>query len=182
MSNKHGEITAKIAGILQFEGYNVLSDHGTAGEYVGKIVSTLEKDYSRKDELSQLDIAIVEKNSDKVVVLVEIEETSDRPKTILGDIFSVLLGEYICFKGKDLRIGDFTTLIVAGVYKTDHKERNQNILDLANKAKASLGTQNARIGKIVIKTYHDAEEMSAWLPSLVEMAVRPLQDASRGEL
>ena len=52
------------------------------------------------------------------------------------------------------------------------KERNQNILDLANKAKASLGTQNARIGKIVIQTYHDAEEMSAWLPSLVERAVK----------
>jgi hypothetical protein len=172
MSNKRGEITAKIVGNLQFEGYNVLSDHGTAGEYVGKIVSTLEKDYIRKDELSQLDVAIVEKNSDKVVVLVEIEETSDRPKTILGDIFSVLLGEYICFKGKDLRIGDFTTLIVVGVYKTDHKERNQNILELANKAKASLGTQNARIGKIVIETYRDAEEMSAWLPSLVERAVK----------
>ena len=172
MSNKRSEITAKIAGILQFEGYNVLSGHGIAGEYVGKIVSTLEKDYRRKDELSQLDIAIVEKNSDKVAVLIEIEETSDRPKFILGDIFSVLLGEYICFKEKDLHIGDFTTLIVVGVYKTDHKERNQNILDLANKAKASLGTQNARIGKIVIKTYHDAEEMSAWLPSLVERAVK----------
>ena len=100
MSNKHGETTAKIAGGLQFEGYNVFSDHGTASEHVGKIVSTLEKDYSRK------------------------------------------------------------------------KERNQNILDLANKAKASLGTQNARIGKIVIQTYHDAEEMSAWLPPLVERAVK----------
>jgi len=172
MNNKRGEITAKIAGNLQFEGYDVFSDHGTASEYVGKIVSTLEKDYSRKDELSQLDIAIVEKNSDKVVALVEIEETSDRPKAILGAIFSVLLGEYICFKEKDLRVGDFTTLIVAGVYKTDHKERNQNILELANKAKASLGTQNARIGKIVIETYRNAEEMSAWLPSLVERAVK----------
>jgi hypothetical protein len=173
MSRKRGEITAKIVDNLQFEGYNVFSDHGTTSEYAGKIVSTLEKDYSRKDELSQLDIAIVEQNSGKVVVLVEIEETSDRPKTILGDIFSVLLGEYICFNGKDLNIGDFTTLIVAGVYKTDHEERNQNILDLTNKAKASLGTQNARIGKIVIKTYQDAEEMSAWLPSLVERAVKP---------
>ena len=150
----------------------MFSDHNKASEYVGKIVSTLEKDYSRKDELSQLDIAIVEQNSDKIVILVEIEETSDKPKTILGDIFGVLLGEYICFKGKDLRIGDFTTLIVVGVSKTDHKQRNQNILDLANKAKASLGTQNARIGKIVIETYQDAEEMSAWLPSLMEKAVK----------
>ena len=172
MRTKHGEATAKIAENLQFEGYNVFSDHGTASEYVGKIVSTLEKDYSRKDELSQLDIAIVEKNSDKVVVLLEIEETSDKPKTILGDIFSILFGEYICFRGKDFRIGDFTTLIVAGVHKSDHKERNRNILDLANKAKASLGTQNARIGKIMIEIYHDAEEMSAWLPSLVERAVK----------
>lgn len=172
MSNKHGKTTAKVAGNLQFEGYNVFSDRDTASEYVGKIVSTLEKDYSRKDELSQLDIAIVEQDSDKVVVLVEIEETSDRPKTILGDIFGVLLGEYICFKGRDLHIGDFTTLIVVGVSKTDHEERNQTILDLANKAKASLGTQNARIGKVVIETYQDVEEMSAWLPSLVERAVK----------
>ena len=77
---------------------------------------------------------------------------------------------------------------MVGVSKTNHKERNQNILDLTNKARASLGTQNARIGKVVIETYQDAEEMSAWLPSLAERAVMSLRDASpsgtmsRGEL
>jgi len=95
--SKHGEITADIGKSLKYEGYDIFYDHGTSSKNVGKIVSTLEKDYDREDELSQLDIAIVEQNSDKVAVLVKIEETSDRPKTLLGDIFGILLGKHIFY-------------------------------------------------------------------------------------
>ena len=161
----HGEITAEIGRNLKFEGYDIFYDHGTFSKNVGKIVSALVKDFEREDELSQLDIAIVEQNSDKVVALIEIEETSDRPKLILGDIFGVLFGEHIFFKGIALRVGDFTTLVVAGVSKTNHKERNQYIQDQIIKVKASLDTLNSKIGKVVIKTYTDEKELGALLPS-----------------
>jgi hypothetical protein len=168
---KHGEITADLGSKLALDGYDIFYDHSTSSENVGKIGSTLKKDYGRDDELSQLDIAIVEHTSDKAVLLVEIEETSDRPKTFLGDIFGVLFGKHIYFKRRELLVGDFTTLLVVGISKTEHTERNQHIEDYANKIKRSLGTQNSKIGKVVIKTYRDKKDMLENLPTLLEMVI-----------
>ena len=175
MSNsKHGELTAAIGAKLTFDRYNVIYDHGTSSENVGKIVSALKKEYGRDDELSQLDIAVVEQDSDNAVLLVEIEETSDRPKTFLGDIFGILFGNHICYRKDELKeiiVGDFTTLLVAGISKAEHPERNQHIEDYANKIKFSLRTQNSNIGKVVIKTYRDEQDMLAKLPTMLEKIV-----------
>ncbi len=164
---KHGPLTAAIGSQLSFENYAVFYDHGTASENVGKIVSTLKQANGKDDELSQIDLAIVEQNTDKIVALVEIEETSDRPKILLGDIFGVLFGNHIFFKRRELQVGDFTTLIVIGISKTTHLERNQHIQDYANKIKRSLETQNSNIGKILVKIYRDEKEMRADLPTLL---------------
>jgi len=173
----HGELTAKMAQKISQDweerDYKVLYDHGDpANENVGKIVSWIGEHYVREVELSQIDIAIVEKSSDKAFVLIEIEETNDRPKTFLSDIFGVLFGEYICFKRKKLHIGDFTTLIVVGVNKTNNKDRNKYILDQVNRVKTSLVTQNAKIGKVVIETYADERELIALLPSVLDRAFK----------
>ena len=170
--SKHGDITAGIGKNLKIDGYKVFYDHGVSGKNVGKIVSTLEKDYDRGDELSQLDIAIVEQNSDRVVALVEIEETSDRPKTLLGNIFGVLFGKYVCFKGKELQVGDFTTFFVVGVSKTNHTDRNKHILDHLNRARPKLGTGNADIGKVLIKIFADKSELIDQLPFVLDRAIK----------
>jgi len=169
--SKHGELTAEIGEKLKFDGFDVFYDHGPSGENVGKIVSTLKNDYGREDELSQLDIAVVEQDSDKAVLLVEIEETSDRPKIFLGDIFGVLFGNHVYFKKRELRVGNFTTLLVVGISKNEHTARNEHIEKYANKIKGSLGTSNSEIGKIVIKIYRDEEDMLEKLPALLGMAI-----------
>jgi hypothetical protein len=173
-SKSHGELTVKMAlklsGYWEEGGYKVLYDHGPSNESVGTIVSIVKKEYHREDELSQLDIAIVKQGSNQVAALIEIEETTDNPKTFIGDVFGVLFGEYICFKRKELHVGDFTTLIVVGFNKTNHKDRNEYILDQVNRVKTSLGTQNAKIGKVVIKTYADERELIAQLPSALDRA------------
>ena len=169
--SKHGELTAEIGGKLKLDGYDVFYDHGISSENVGKIVSTLKKDYGRDDELSQLDIAVVEQESGKAVLLVEIEETSDRPKTFLGDIFGVLFGKHIYFKRRELQVGKFTTLLVVGISKADHPDRNQHIEDNANKIKLSLGTQNSKIGKLKIETYRNEQDMHSELPAVLEKIV-----------
>jgi hypothetical protein len=61
---------------------------------------------------------------------------------------------------------------VAGISKTDHNARNQHILEQVSKVKASLETQNARIGKVVIETYRDMREMSDLLPSVLDRAFK----------
>jgi hypothetical protein len=97
----HGELTAnladKISRIWHGRGYEVLHDHGRLNNNVGKIVSASKKDYRNGDELRQLDIAVVKHGSNQVIALIEIEETTDNPKTFLGDNFGVLLGEIVCF-------------------------------------------------------------------------------------
>lgn len=59
-----------------------------------------------------------------------------------------------------------------GISRGEHAERNKYIQDYANKIEAGLGTQNARIGKVVIKTYESESELLSKLPSLLESAAK----------
>ena len=171
----HGKFTAEIARSLKIDGFKVYYDHDVASENVGKIVSAISEKYGRGDELSQLDIAIVEEKSNNAIALVEIEETNDRPKTLLGDIFGVLFGNYVGFKGKKrirkkLNIGRSTTLILVGVSKTDHVTRNKYIQEKIKQMRISA--LNAEIGDVLIKTYRSADDLLAEFPSLLKQVVR----------
>lgn len=170
--DKNGILTAEIAKSLKFEEFEVFYDHDIEGENVGKIVSTIKKKFQREDEFSQLDIAIVDKGSHVASALVQIEETNDSPKTLLGDVFGVLYGKHILFKGKALKIGKFTTLVVAGIGNAEHEKQNKYLLKRMKKIKAVLGTKNSRIGNVMIKTYADEKELSMELPRLLEKVVK----------
>jgi hypothetical protein len=154
-----GELTAQIAETIKADwekrGYDVYYDHKKKQEHknVGKIVSALKMAYGRDDELSQLDITVVEQGSAKAVLLVGIEENSDRPKTLLGDIFGVLFGKLVSFNKEPLKVGDYTTLVVAGISKSKekHEDRKKKIEELANRAKGSLGTGMQRSGRWLSK-------------------------------
>ena len=112
------------------------------------------------EELSQLDIAIIERATKRAVVLIEIEENSDTPKKFLGDIFGLLMGRSVSFDGNssNWNIGNWTTLIILGKGK-NHGDRNELIREMALKAKSALGTENSMIGNIVIL---DSEEKAFW--------------------
>ena len=170
----HGELTVLLAKqikpIWEKRGYRVLYDHDPSYENAGKIISAKRKQYHREDELSQLDIAIVKQGTDQVAALVEIEETTDKPKTILGDIFGLLFGRYVFFKRDELHIDNLSSLIVVGINKNSHNYRNKYIQNRVNEVKASLSTQNARIGKIVVKTYINETELLAKLPLFLDEA------------
>lgn len=166
----HGKITAEIARNLKFDGFKVYYDHDEAGENVGRIVSAISGNFGRGDELSRLDIAMVEEESGNAIVLVKIEETNDRPKNFLGDIFCVLLGNTVSFKGNKLNIGRFTTLVLAGAAKVDHDMRNEYIQEKVKESRVS--TLNAEIGNILIKTYKNTDELLAQFPSLLGQVVR----------
>jgi hypothetical protein len=96
-----GELTARAARYpisgLDFPGYEVLFDHGDPfidpPTRLGNISSWYGEVYSSKSQLALLDIAVVETETDRAFVLVEIEETSSTPKVILGDLFGTLMGD-----------------------------------------------------------------------------------------
>ena len=123
---------------------------------------------------------VVEKATGRVVVLIEIEETTDTPKTFLGDIFGLLMGRSITFRGKsnigkssDRKIGNWTTLIILGK-GSGCESRNEWIRALALKAKSVLDTENSSIGDIVIMDY---EEKPSWKMLLEEQIEKCIKSA-----
>ena len=178
MDNKsHGQITVKAAetlfGYYATRGYDVLYDHASAKDHIGKIVSQFGDRYGRDVELNQLDIAIVEKSSDKVFAIIEIEETNDNPKAFLGDLLGVLLGDHISFRGeRELAVGEYTSLIVLGKSKVTHKKRNEYLREQGMKIKSNLSTANSVIGNIVIETFADERGLYALLSTVLGKVLR----------
>jgi hypothetical protein len=54
----NGELTARLARTLSFEGCEVFYDHDPSSDHVGRIVSYIGEN-ARSVQLSQLDIAVV---------------------------------------------------------------------------------------------------------------------------
>ena len=149
------EVAKSIAEKLNPRGYDVYFDHAEAGKFAGTIAISIGEKLSREDEISQLDIAVVESNSRKTIALVEIEETSDNPKKLIGDIFAVLMGNSIYLPGKKKRkldVGDWTTLIIIAE-GVAHEPRNKDIQNMANCARSVFRTTNLMIGNIVIDSF-----------------------------
>jgi len=166
----HGRLTVETAkhlqDLLMDKGYDVLCDHGdSSNKNVGAIVSWYGdgKKPERETELSQMDLAIVEPSSNKLIALIEIEETNDRPKTFMGDVFCTLVGDQINFREKSLLVGRWTTLMIVGFSKETHVKRNQHILTKVERIKAALGSKNSSIGKVIIKTFSDEAKLPALL-------------------
>jgi len=160
----HGQLTAKVAQNITPDltkmGCDVLYDHGSSSENVGKIVSWFGDELNREAQLSFLDMAVVEHNSQKVFVLIEIEETTDKPKTLLADVLCTLMGDHIRFQGeRELKVGDWTTLIVVGKSEVLHRERNFYLSRKVDSIRPALGTANAKIGEVVIDTFSGESEL-----------------------
>ncbi len=168
----HGQLTAEIGKRLVIDGHDVLYDHGSSSKKVGKIVSYFGDKNERGTQLSYLDIAIVKQGTNHVIALIEIEETANRPKTIIGDIFAFLMGERVEFQGQEFEVGKSTTLFVLGFSKAQHPKHNQYILEKVNTAKSALGTKNCSIGKILIETYSHKDKLHSLILSLLDQAIK----------
>jgi hypothetical protein len=174
--NAHGQQTTEAARSISLElnkrGYDVYYDHGKKGDFVGKIAVSINKELGRIKEISQLDIAVIKKDTNKAIALVEIEETTDNPKKLIGDLFAVLMGSSIHPpRIEKVRVGKWTTLIIIGK-GAGHDVRNGRILKLANKAKSALGTVNSGIGNIVIKSVSENDDLDKILMEEIDEAIQ----------
>lgn len=172
-----GELTAKAARELtariRAPGFDVLFDHGDFKIYppdrVGKISSWFGTEYSAKSQLALLDIAVVDRDNNQAIVLIEIEETSSSPKVAIGDAFGTIFGDHITFQGtRHLAVGDFTSLLIllAGG-KAGHRERirylQNQIAGLMNESISG----NSAISRISIDIFQGEDELLAILPEFV---------------
>lgn len=174
--NAHGQLTSAAAGCLsdqlKNQGYWVYYDHGPAAEFVGKIVVSYDENLTKKSEISQLDIAIIEKKSNKAIALIEIEESVSNQKTLIGDFFAVLIGNSIYCPGKKrVDVGEWTSLVVIRK-ASGHNDKNQHVLDMACNAKSVFGTNNCKIGRLVLESFNGKENLEKVLMDQIEIAIR----------
>lgn len=185
-----GEWTTQVARKLLEEfsqqGLDVLHDHGDKDSdlkgALGKLRSWFGPASTHETGLADLDLAIVARDKKKkVYALIEIEETTAKPKVILGDVFATLLGSGITFPGRGpLNVGIWTTLIVL-VHKPQpsHKRRLAYLEQQVNQLKTHLSTRNASIGRIVLDTFQDETELKDKLERLIKEALEQVKPDSK---
>jgi hypothetical protein len=100
MSKKHNEITKALGKDLSSDielkkqGYSVIYDHGTGGDDNVGVTSAWIGDQKKQDNrLSEIDIVITRREENKAILLIEIEESGDNPKKIIGAAMATLFGE-----------------------------------------------------------------------------------------
>jgi hypothetical protein len=175
MDKPNGQLTADVAERLAVyydeRGFDVLHDHGPDSKNKGEIVAYFGKRPSRKTELSQLDIAIFERSSKKICTLIEVEESSARPKTLLGDVFATLLAENIWFKGKNLEVCEHASLIVVGQGDESDKALIDHLDQQVESIRSMMGNAKMKFGRVMIDVF--AEEAG------LEKLLREKVDATR---
>ncbi len=177
----HGILTTKIARALSPEleskGFDVLYGHGQLGtdssDRLGKLKSWFGPKYVARAVLADLDIAIVMRHTDQLIVLVEVEETTSKPKVLLGDVLATLLGSHITFQGKrHFQVGEWTSLIVlARSTNPAYHSRIAFLEEQANQLKTILDTPNAKIGKVVIRGFQNEPELEQMLRQLIQTTI-----------
>lgn len=135
MSN--GKITAMIGAALT-EGlapdYKVYYDHGktSTSQNVKGCLALVSREPSNATRIADVDIAICRKGASGSLVdaILEIEESSFSPKTILGDISAMMLTKSIAIKLGDgshelYTVDEFTAKYVFGVVRQKGSKRQQ---------------------------------------------------------
>jgi hypothetical protein len=177
----HGLITSRIAQTLAQEfkrqSFQVLCGHGSKAvdplDKLGKIRAYQGPLYKADTILADLDIAVVASSSKNVIALIEIEETTIRPKVILGDALATLLGSAVRFQGKqDLCVGPWTTLIIMAYGpKREHRDRVTYLEQKINEWRVTLDSPNAQINKVVINAFQDESELEQNLRLNIDGAI-----------
>jgi len=109
---------------------------------------------------------------DKVIALIEIEETSNSPKTIVGDIFTTFMGNSVHLPDREIKakVGTWTTLIV--LYNGPDDERITKFSRMANQVKSSFGTGISALGNIVVQYFSDEKSLESTLRKEIEEAIQ----------
>jgi hypothetical protein len=164
-------------------GLEVLCGHGAAGveppDQLGKLKVWFGSKYAARAILADLDIVVVESATDRAIALVEIEETTCKPKVLLGDALAALLGSSVTFQGKrHLKVGHWTRLIIlARSANPAQQARIAFLSEWVNHIKAGLDTPNAAVGRIIFRTFQNEAALMGELEQLVREAI---EAAARG--
>ena len=157
----HGRRTREIAERLQrklaedperYSGVRIFYDHGDSRKpEVCQPTSYMGQRYGSDATLSGIDIVLTKKG--KVFLVVEVEESAVRPKTVLGDVFGVVLADKIRIKDRPYKLDDAVLIIavvVSGRGRRAEKfarlERHlRKYLSVLNRTAPGTGVKKIRI-------------------------------------
>jgi hypothetical protein len=173
--NAPGQSTSAVGKSISVElnkmGYDLYYDHKKEGGFTGTIALSVKNESGGEEAIGHLDMAVVERNSNKAIALIEIEETTDNPKKLIGDIFAVLMGDSIYPPKRDkVKIGKWTTLIILSK-DAGHGGRNELIAKMALGAKSSFERENSKIGDIVVKSFSEKNPLKDILMEKIKKAI-----------
>ncbi|MFC1896015.1 hypothetical protein ACFL0Q_05080, partial [Thermodesulfobacteriota bacterium] len=163
-------IAEELAESLPKPEYSVLFDHGDSSRSdVCQPTSYMGRRYGADATLSGIDIAVVHRG--KLIILVEIEESAARPKTILGDIFGVAVADRVRIQNRAYPI-DGVTMIVSLTVEEKGK-RAVKYLRLERQVSKYLAEHdgasgNPRVGKVRVIT-SNAEDLVRRTERLVRL-------------
>lgn len=177
----HGRITRQIAEKLEhnlhadperYSGVQIFYDHGDSSKAeVCQPTSYMGRHYGVDSTLSGLDIVFVYRGN--VVLLVEVEEGNVRPKTILGDVFGVILAEHVRIKGKSYPIRDATMIVAITVSGKGHRPEKyirleQHLSNCLNTLRSTM--KQTRVNKIRIVT-SESEDLMRRIERLLRLEI-----------
>ncbi len=183
-----GALSMQAARVLQPEfsqqGFDILRSHGEKGIYspslLGKIRSWFGDSYRLETILADLDMAVVSHaafvahNQERAYALVVVEETSCKPKVILGDVVATLLGKGIKFQNqRDLQVGKWTTLVIlAHDVRQAGADRIPYLAAQSKYLRENLLTPNASLGRVLIDMFVDQNELEEKLRQNISLALQ----------
>jgi hypothetical protein len=123
MGKTHGINTVAIAEQLKekleadperYRNIKLFYDHGDSSKpEVCEPTTYMGRRYGSDATLSAVDIVIT--RGKNVLLAVEVEESTVRPKTVLGDVFGIGLADKIRIKGKTYSMKDATAIVAIAV-------------------------------------------------------------------
>ncbi len=159
--------------------FRVIFDHGSADES-SQIISWFGSAYIaplRPKQLAQLDIAVIHCETNQAITLVEIEDSSNNPKTVMSDLLALLLGSGVSIKGgQAILLGPWTTFIVLAKVaeqqtKFEHKERIQFLEGQISHIHKALQTPNAAVGQIALDTFISQMDLNQKVSNYVNRGI-----------
>jgi hypothetical protein len=177
MSKKHGEITAALGKELNNSnelarlGYAVIYDHRNGGaDDVGVTAAWAGDEKKRDNRLAEIDIVVYAMQGHKAKLLIEIEESGDNPKKIIGAAMATLFGEKISSSGQEnLQIGKWTTLLVLAKGEGDaHIERTRLIEERINDLLHAEGINKMKIGSVKLVLFQHEDDLKPMIINLLK--------------
>lgn len=159
----------------------VYYDHGKKGESCN--IVPYFGNYGTDTTLSNVDLAIVSKTGNKLLVLCEIEEEGAKPKLVIGDVTNIFLADNVRIKGKDYKPKN--AVFILGV-RVEKKGKNQNagskiasIVNLVPKIVKKKNQRGIKVMTITKSTYEELiSELEKEICRIIGVEVVPKSDGS----